>query len=226
MSPSCSYQIHHTCHATGDDRIRTARAPYNAPLHRHTKDVIESAFPPHSAKMAPPTHSLLLQCEVEIPLMSSRLWLRPTTRRSLQSKLPGFFPTKMAGLQSLFYFLSGRLPVGKLKRGHRPFERTQKHNHFNLNFFRHRCVEEIPGSWELRTCSHYLRQWVARMRPHPGLIHYLPHSFGRDLHLGSTTGRRGVNPGLYPPDAGLTKDSKMLAALELSPYAAPVGSVR
>jgi hypothetical protein len=136
-----------------------------------------SPSPPLSQNGAPHPF-FLLQCEVEIPLMSSRLWLRPTTRRSLQSKLPGFFPTKMAGLQSLFYFLSGRLPVGKLKRGHRPFERTQKHNHFNLNFFRHRCVEEIPGSWELRTCSHYLRQWVARMRPHPGLIHYLPHSFG------------------------------------------------
>jgi len=28
-----------------------------APPPRHTKDVIESALPPHSAKMAPPTHS-------------------------------------------------------------------------------------------------------------------------------------------------------------------------
>jgi len=99
----------------------------------------------------------------------------------------------------------------------------KKHNHFNLNFFRHRCVEEIPGSWELRTCSHYLRQWVARMRPHPGLIHYLPHSFGTCTLAQPAD---GVNPGLHPPDAGLTKDSKMLAALELSPYAAPVGSVR
>jgi hypothetical protein len=84
-----------------------------------------SPSPPLSQNGAPHPF-FLLQCEVEIPLMSSRLWLRPTTRRSLQSKLPGFFPTKMAGLQSLFYFLSGRLPVGKLKRGHRPFERTQK----------------------------------------------------------------------------------------------------
>ena len=56
-----------------------------------------SPSPPLSQNGAPHPF-FLLQCEVEIPLMSSRLWLRPTTRRSLQSKLPGFFPTKMAGL--------------------------------------------------------------------------------------------------------------------------------
>ena len=105
--------------------INNARSLQCAPPPPH-KGRHRIGPPAHSAKMAPPTHSFLLQCEVEIPLMNSRLWLRPHYEEIPAKHTTGLFPDQNGGVAVPFLFLSGRLPVGKLKRGCRPFERIQR----------------------------------------------------------------------------------------------------